>query len=208
MQRKRSLALITLSLSLVLLAAGCKKKEPPPPPPPPPPAPTSAPAPARPTISISAEPSSIERGKSATLKWTSSNADSASLNQGIGTVQTSGSREVFPTQTTRYTIEVKGPGGTASASAEVTVRTPPPPPAPSAPDKTFSQLINERIRDAYFDYDKSTIRPDAEDALRSDATALKDIFGKFPSDRVTVEGHCDDREIGRASCRERVYSNV
>ncbi|MCB1022268.1 MAG: OmpA family protein [Acidobacteria bacterium] len=193
MQRKRSLALITLSLSLVLLAAGCKKKEPPPPPPPPPPAPTSGPAPARPTISISAEPSSIERGKSATLKWTSSNADSASLNQGIGTVQTSGSREVFPTQTTRYTIEVKGPGGTASASAEVTVRTPPPPPAPSAPDKTFSQLINERIRDAYFDYDKSTIRPDAEDALRSDATALKDIFGKFPSDRVTVEGHCDDR---------------
>ncbi|MEZ5392410.1 MAG: peptidoglycan-associated lipoprotein Pal [Bryobacterales bacterium] len=88
---------------------------------------------------------------------------------------------------------MKGPGGTASASAEVTVRTPPPPPAPKAPDKTFSQLINERIRDAYFDYDKSTIRPDAEDALRSNATALKDIFGKFPSDRVTVEGHCDDR---------------
>jgi peptidoglycan-associated lipoprotein len=193
MLRKRKLALITLCLSAVLLAAGCKKKEPAPPPPPPPPPPVEKPQPAAPTVSISAEPSSIERGKSATLKWTSSNADSASLNQGIGTVQTSGSREVFPTQTTRYQIEVKGPGGTASASAEVTVRTPAPPPPPPPPSTTFSQELTSRVRDAYFDYDKSTIRPDAEDALRSNANALKDIFSKFANDRVTIEGHCDER---------------
>ena len=92
MQRKRNLALITLSLSLVLLAAGCKKKVAEPPPPPPPPPPPEKPAPPRPTITLSAEPSSIERGKSATLKWSSSNADSASLNQGIGAVPTSGHR--------------------------------------------------------------------------------------------------------------------
>jgi peptidoglycan-associated lipoprotein len=193
MQRKRRIWLITLGFSLMLLAAGCKKKAVEPPPPPPPPPPVTKPAPPQPAVSLSAEPSSIERGKSATLKWTSSNADSASLNQGIGTVQTSGSREVFPTQTTRYTIEVKGEGGTASASAEVTVRTPPPPPPPAAPSKTFSQSLNERVRDAYFDYDKANIRPDAEDALRSNAAALKEVFGQFSDGRVTIEGHCDDR---------------
>ena len=193
MQRKRHLALITLTLSLVLLAAGCKKKVAEAPPPPPPPPPPAKPAPPRPTITLSAEPSSIERGKSATLKWTSSNADSASLNQGIGTVPTSGQREVFPTQTTDYQIEVKGEGGTAIASATVTVRTPPPPPPPAPPSKTLSQVVNERVRDAYFDYDKSAIRPDAEDALRSNASALKEIFGQFPNGRVMIEGHCDER---------------
>jgi peptidoglycan-associated lipoprotein len=193
MQRKRSIWLITLSLSLVILAAGCKKKEPTPPPPPPPPPPVSKPAPAQPTVSLSAEPSSIERGKSATLKWTSSNADSASLDQGIGTVQTSGSREVFPTQSTDYRITVKGPGGTASASATVTVRTPPPPPPPPPPTTNFSDELTSRVRDAYFDYDKSNIRSDAEDALRSNASALKEIFGQFSNGRVTIEGHCDER---------------
>jgi peptidoglycan-associated lipoprotein len=44
-----------------------------------------------------------------------------------------------------------------------------------------------------FDYDKSDIRADAEAALRGDADALKRIFAEFPSDAVTVEGHCDER---------------
>jgi peptidoglycan-associated lipoprotein len=53
--------------------------------------------------------------------------------------------------------------------------------------------VTERVRDAYFDYDSSDIRPDAEDALRSNASALKEIFGQFSTGRVTIEGHCDAR---------------
>ena len=34
-----------------------------------------------PTVSISAEPSSIEQGESTTLKWSSENAESVSLDQ-------------------------------------------------------------------------------------------------------------------------------
>jgi peptidoglycan-associated lipoprotein len=143
-------------------------------------------------VSLTAEPSSVERGKSATLKWSSSNATSASLNQGIGTVPTTGSREVFPTQTTDYQIEVTGPGGKAGAKATVTIRTPPPPPPPPKPDLTFSQMMGD-VRDAYFDYDKSDIRADAEATLRANADALKAIFPKFPSDSVVIEGHCDER---------------
>jgi peptidoglycan-associated lipoprotein len=189
---KRKIALATISISLALFAAGCKK-DPPPPPPPPPPAPAPAPAPAKPTVSISAEPSSIERGKSATLRWSSSNSTSASLNQGIGTVPASGSREIFPTRTTTYTIEVSGAGGSASSSVEVAVRTPPPPPPPAPAPPAFSTVLGQRVNDAYFDYDKYDIRGDAEGVLRANASALRDLFGTYTDGRVLVEGHCDDR---------------
>ena len=191
MQRKRNFALIILSVFLILFAVGCKKEPPPPPPPPPPPAP--APAPAKPTVSLTAEPSSIERGKSSTLKWSSTNATSASLNQGIGAVPANGSREVFPTQTTSYVITVKGQGGDARATAQVTVRVPPPPPPPPPPKDDFGTALTKAVRDAYFDYDKSDIRSDATATLRSNADALKRLFQEYPSGRVVIEGHCDDR---------------
>ncbi len=192
MQRKRQIALIILSVFLALFAVGCKKETPPPVPPPPPP-PKPAPLP-KPTASLTAEPSSIERGKSATLKWSSSNATSASLNQGIGSVRVNGSREVFPTQTTTYTLTVKGQGGEASATSTVTVRVPPPPPPPPPPKVDFDQaLSSSAVRDAYFDYDQSDVRSDAQATLRSNATALKKLFSDYPSGRVVIEGHCDDR---------------
>ncbi len=65
-----------------------------------------------PTASISAAPSSIMPGESATLSWSSTNADSASIDQGIGTVSLSGSIVVSPTATTTYTITVTRGGET------------------------------------------------------------------------------------------------
>lgn len=191
MQRKRQIALIILSVFLALFAVGCKKETPPPPPPPPPV--ERPPAAPRPTASLSAEPSSIDRGKSATLKWSSSNATSASLNQGIGSVRVNGSREVFPTQTTTYTLTVKGQGGESSATATVTVRVPAPPAPPPAPKPDFGQALTSAVRDAYFDYDQSDVRSDAQATLRSNATALKRLFGDYPSGRVVIQGHCDER---------------
>jgi peptidoglycan-associated lipoprotein len=41
----------------------------------------------------------------------------------------------------------------------------------------------------YFDYNRSEIRPDARDLLRSNAKAI----GMGDGDRITVEGHCDER---------------
>lgn len=190
---KRKLVLVVFSAYLALFVAGCKKEVPPPPPPPPPPPIPDVVKPPMPTVSLTAEPSSIERGKSATLKWSSSNATSASLNQGIGTVPTTGSREVFPTQTTEYALTVTGPGGEAMARATVTVRTPPPPAPPPPPSDSFTTVIQRDIRDAFFDYDKSDIRSDAESTLRSNADTLKQVFPKFPSDSVVIEGHCDER---------------
>lgn len=79
----------------------------------------------RPTVSISASPTTITRGQSSTLSWsTSGPVDSVSINQGVGNVGTSGNRSVSPFNTTTYTITATGPGGSASASATVTVRIP------------------------------------------------------------------------------------
>jgi len=191
---KRTISAILLAFSLFLIAAGCKKKAPPPPPPPPPPAP--APVAAKPMITtFVAEPSSIQRGQSSTLRWSVQNANSISIDQGIGTVQSSGDRKVFPSSTTTYTLTAKGPGGEATATARVNVTAPPPPPpAPQAPpEKTLSQLLAEEVQDAYFDYDKSNVRDDARATLTRNAAALKGILSKFPNAVVTVEGHCDER---------------
>ncbi len=195
MLSKRNIVMVLMGIFCLqlMLAVGCKK--PPPPPPPPPEVKETPTPPARPSASLSAEPSSIERGKSATLKWSSQNATSASLNQGIGAVPTSGSREVFPTQSTTYELTARGAGGEAGATARVTVRAPPPPPPPPPPTATAGEVLDGSVRDVFFDYDKSDIRSDGESALRSNADGLKKFFNDFTTNRVVVEGHCDERGI-------------
>jgi peptidoglycan-associated lipoprotein len=190
---KRNWSVIWIAIVLVAFASGCKKKAPPPPPPPPPPKAVEAPPPAAPDIAMfAAEPSSIDRGQSSTLRWEVTNANQISIDNGVGTVQATGSRSVYPTETTTYKLTANGPGGTLSKTATVTVNAPPPPPPPPAPKVGISERING-LQDAYYDYDKSDIRDDARAALTKDADLLKSIFQDFPDAVVTVEGHCDER---------------
>ena len=101
---------------------------------------------APPTVSLSASPTSIERGQSATLRWSSTNATSASITPGIGTVPTSGSRRVSPTGTTTYRITVRGADGqTASASTTVTVTEPPASLAPADQDAFNEVFVGKRV---------------------------------------------------------------
>ncbi len=75
-----------------------------------------------PTVTLSASPRSIDRGRSTTLSWSSTNAESAEIEPGIGVVPTSGTRKVSPNVTTTYRITVTGADGqTATASVTVTV---------------------------------------------------------------------------------------
>jgi len=78
-----------------------------------------------PTVSISADPQTILLGESATLSWSSTYADSATIDQSIGSVPVNGSTMVSPGQTTTYTITATGLGGTATDSVTVTVLYPP-----------------------------------------------------------------------------------
>ena len=64
------------------------------------------------------------------------------------------------------------------------------------PDAATRQKIQDllnRIQDAYFDYDKKTLRPDALAALKEDSKALSDIIRQYPDFRLVVEGYCDER---------------
>ncbi|HTS65559.1 MAG TPA: OmpA family protein [Candidatus Acidoferrales bacterium] len=197
MFEKRKYFVIGLAVVLAMFAAGCKKKVPPPPPPPAPaPAPPApAPKPPAPSISFSAEPTSIQRGQSSTLRWqVSGDVTSVSIDNGIGTVQNTGNRRVTPADSATYTLTATGAGGTSTAAATVNVSAPPPPPPPPAPapQSTLDQRLAD-VQDAYFDYDKSDIRPDARDALTRDASALKSILGDFPNASIVIEGHCDER---------------
>ncbi|MBK9169155.1 MAG: OmpA family protein [Bryobacterales bacterium] len=192
---QKKIVVLLLGLMLMMFAAGCKKKAPPPPPPPPPPPAPVKVAPKPPQIVMfSAEPGSIERGQSSTLKWTITGADSARIEPGIGSVSnTGGNRTVFPSSTTQYTLTVTGPGGTATANATVNVTAPPPPPPKPAPvSKTFLERMAE-LQPAYFDYDRSNIRDDARSVLTRNADLLKAIFRDFPNQTVVIEGHCDER---------------
>src|SRR5512141_708565 len=98
---KRKLTAIGLALTLAMFAAGCKKKVAPPAPAPPPavtPPPPPPPPPAAPTVAqFTAEPTSIQRGQSSTLRWeVTGNVTSVTINNGIGTVQPTGNQRVNP----------------------------------------------------------------------------------------------------------------
>lgn len=69
-------------------------------------------------------------------------------------------------------------------------------PAPRTPSAATKARIDEllaRIEDAYFDYDKHTLRPDAIQALQADSTELRNILKDYPEYKLTIEGHCDER---------------
>lgn len=76
-----------------------------------------------PTCTLSISPSGIRSGDSTTLTWNSTNATSFVIDQGVGSVSTSGSRTVFPGSSRTYVGTAYGPGGTATCSANVSINT-------------------------------------------------------------------------------------
>lgn len=72
-------------------------------------------------LSFSASPTAINPGDSSTLSWTTAGFDSCSIDQGVGSVPTSGSRQVSPTTTKTYTLSCTGSGGPGSSRITITV---------------------------------------------------------------------------------------
>ena len=202
--RDRNLTLAASALvTVALFAAGCSKHVPLPPPPTGPATGNASPTgpdgnpPGFPTATLTAEPSRIEIGQSATLTWSTTNANDVSISGGIGTVATAGRQSVSPTDTTTYTLTAIGPNGRTTATATVTLSSPPPPPGPVTRQSnsmgTLETRVQTDLKDAFFDYDGVTVREDARAALLADADALKRIFNDFPNATINVEGHCDER---------------
>lgn len=128
----------------------------------------------------------MDQGKCSTLTWSSENATEASIDQGVGSVSPSGSRQVCPGGTTQYTVTAKGPGGSGTAGTTVTVNPPPPPPPPPPPAPKVIDRLTIRVN---FDSDKAVIRnadvPELQKAI--------DFVKKYPGSKIAVEGYTDSR---------------
>jgi peptidoglycan-associated lipoprotein len=179
----RRLKFLIGAAALCVLVSGCKKQVASTPPSHAAPAPSAA----QPTVTLNASPQSIRSGDTVTLTWTSTDATDADIEPGVGKVALQGSTPVNPTDSVTYTITATGPGGSATATARVNVGGEAPPPTTN--NASMSELFEQNVRDAYFDFNKSDIRADAQAALRKDA----EFFRSYPQVRVTIEGHCDDR---------------
>jgi hypothetical protein len=71
--------------------------------------------------SFTANPSTINVGGYSNLQWNIANATSVSINQGIGSVSSSGTRTVNPTMSTTYTITASNSAGSVTSLIAVTV---------------------------------------------------------------------------------------
>jgi hypothetical protein len=71
--------------------------------------------------SFSTDSGTITEGESATLGWQVTDADTVSINQGIGSVGLSGSTSVSPTSTTTYILTATNSVGSSTATVTITV---------------------------------------------------------------------------------------
>jgi peptidoglycan-associated lipoprotein len=171
---KSSVGIVAFAGALLLTSCSAKKQTPvtttqtPPPP-------------TAPTATLSASPNVIQQGQSTQLTWQTTNATDITI-AGLGTVDASGSRSVAPGTSTTYTLLAKGAGGSQEATARVTVN-------PATVTRTTTPPPELSIKDVFFDYDKASIRADAEPVTQNDASFLL----QHPEISVTIEGHCDDR---------------
>ncbi|MGI8784320.1 MAG: peptidoglycan-associated lipoprotein Pal [Acidobacteriota bacterium] len=149
-----------------------------------------------PTVTLTAEPSTIRAGETTRLTWTSTNAESLTIDGGVGSVAEGGSVQVSPLQSTTYTATATNLMGTSKASARVTIAADTGTPAAPVASVDQSSLndLTEMIRrgdiqDVFFHYDQSALGEEAKRIVEKNAQALR----RTGTARVIIEGHCDDR---------------
>ena len=130
-----------------------------------------------PTASFSANPASVEHGQCATLTWSSTNASTVSIDQGVGKVDPSGSKQVCPGSTTQYTITAAGAGGSGTASTTVSVT------ALAAKVMTFPEA-------ALFEFGKSELKPEGKEKINEYREQAKEELSR--ADHVMITGYTDN----------------
>jgi outer membrane protein OmpA-like peptidoglycan-associated protein len=146
---------VVLCLGLVLL--GCSK--------------------APPTVSLAANPASIEHGQCATLTWSSTNASTVSIDQGVGKVDPSGSKEVCPLSSKSYAITATGEGAPATASATVSV-------------SALASKVMIFPEAALFEFGKSELKPEGKEKIAEYREQAKEELGR--AEHVIVIGYTDN----------------
>jgi OOP family OmpA-OmpF porin len=126
---------------------------------------------------LAANPASVEHGQCATLTWSSTNASTVSIDQGVGKVEPSGSSQVCPLSTTQYTIAVAGAGGSKEASTTIDVT------ALAAAVMIFPEA-------ALFESGKSELKPEGKQKIEEYREQAKDQLSH--ADHVLITGYTDN----------------
>ena len=149
-----------------------------------------------PVVNFSANPAAISPGQCSTLTWSTQNVQKAEIDQEVGAVAASGSKQVCPKETTPYTLTATGTGGTVYETATVTVNPPvvaaPPPPPPKAAPVVVPAAVPvgaEVTLRVNFDTAKWNIRP----ADLAELQKAVDFAKKYPNAKFHVVGHTDSR---------------
>ena len=147
--------------------------------------PQTPPAQAEPPVArIAVNPATLERGQSAQLTWETQNAATVTID-GIGPVDSTGSRTITPNDSTTYHLSAKSSTGTAEATASVSVHAV----VSKAPEITEEQLFAQNIKDIFFNYDNAEINSDEKSVLSGDA----EFLAKHNTLKIVLQGHCDER---------------
>ena len=183
----RKLSLLAALATGLFTVAGCHHKSTAPLPA----AEVAPPAGPAPTATLTAEPMAIDLGQSVVLNWRTTDATSVTID-GIGSVNVNGTTNAAPSTSTNFHLTATGPGGSTEANVRVTVRVPEVPTAPAATtetDLTPEEAFHQNVKDVFFDYDSSDLRPDAAASIAQAAAFLT----SHPTARVVIGGYCDDR---------------
>ncbi len=172
-----------VTATALLFSTGCHKK-PVAPPPPPPPALSAAP-----TATLTALPGSVAPGQQVILTWHTTDANDVAID-GIGAVETAGTKSVTPAQSTDYHLVARGSGGSTDATARVTVAAESTVADTSGGDMSVDDAtFHTNVVDVFFDYDAYDVRPDAASVITKDVAYLN----AHPRLKIVVGGYCDDR---------------
>ena len=145
-----------------------------------------------PTIAVfEVEPSIIQTGEEAVIRWKTRNTASVEVSQGIGRVEAEGTLWVRPTKTTNYVLLAKADQRTASASIVLRVLTSFPNARNASDSPSDSQM--PELQDLYFSSDRTELTEAARRALVSYVEHLKRILQSTPDSGILLEGHCDDQ---------------
>jgi outer membrane protein OmpA-like peptidoglycan-associated protein len=128
----------------------------------------------------------------------------AAIDQDVGAVAASGSKQVCPAETTQYVLTATGTGGTVSETATVTVKAPvvpPPPPKPVVAPVVAPKPAEEVTLHVNFDTNKYTIRP----VDLAELQKAVDFAKKNPDAKFHVVGYTDSR--GSAKHNKKLSEN-
>lgn len=168
--------------------------------PPPPVAPPPKPAPA--IVTFEAEPSTIEEGKQAMLRWETQNATEVEIT-GVGTgLGKNGRIAVTPKDKTTYKLTAKGDGGTTDREVTIAVNAPPKPVVERPPERpagnsaaAISDADIQAIRDALSSYTRAFGLRDADSMKRVWPSMPKEVYANFKNtlgqaSAATMEEQC------------------